>query len=107
LRPEDRFCAIQVASVANNLSPWALKPFYCCLFPVVDEYVDEQDRPLEQRRLTLDDENDLFSRGGGCFEVCAGEPQPLFQIYAEEVALALGLEGYRELCAAQGVQPRL
>ena len=107
LRPEDRYCAIQFASFANGLPSWKLKPFYCCLFPVVDEYVDGDDKPLPMRRLTMDDTNSLFERGGGCHEVCAGEPQPTFQIYAEEVALALGIEGYRELCEKQGVPPRL
>jgi Protein of unknown function (DUF3109) len=107
LRPEDRYCAIQAASFAHGLDPWALKPLYCCLFPVVDEYVDENDKPLPVKRLTMDDTNDLFNRGGGCYADCADAPQPVFQIYAEEVALMLGVEGYRELCAAQGVAPRL
>lgn len=107
LRPEDRYCAIQVASVANGMGAWDLKPLYCCLFPVVDEHVDDDDRPLPVKRLTMDDTNDLFTRGGGCFEACAGEPQPMFQIYAEEVAIMLGVEGYRELCARQGAVPRL
>jgi hypothetical protein len=107
LRPEDRFCAIQVASVANGLSSWALKPLYCCLFPVVDEHVNDDNEPLPVKRLTMDDTNDLFQRGGGCYEACAGEPQPMFQIYAEEVTLMLGVEGYRSLCASQGVRPRL
>jgi hypothetical protein len=107
LRPEDRYCAIQAASIATGRPSWELKPYYCCLFPVVDEYVDENDQPLPVKRLTLDDENDLFNRGGGCYEACAGEPQYMFQVYAEEVALALGVEGYRELCARVGVEPRL
>jgi hypothetical protein len=107
LRPEDRFCAIQVASVANGRDAWSLKPLYCCLFPVVDEYEDEEGNALPVRRLTMDDTNDLFSRGGGCHEPCAGEGQFVFQIYAEEVAIMLGIDGYRELCAAQGVEPRL
>lgn len=107
LRPEDRYCAIQVASVANGMDAWALKPLYCCLFPVVDEHVDDNDVPLPVKRLTMDDTNDLFTRGGGCFEACAGEAQPVFQIYAEEVAIMLGVDGYRALCAQQGVAPRL
>lgn len=107
LRPEDRFCAIQAASIAHGHPSWELKPYYCCLFPVVDEYVDEDDQPLPVKRLTLDDENDLFNRGGGCYEDCARDPEPMFQIYAEEVALAIGVEGYRELCARVGVEPRL
>lgn len=107
LRPEDRYCAIQAACMANGLPSWELKPFYCCLFPVVDEYVDENDVPLSQRRLTMDDTNSLFERGGGCHEACTCEAQPLFQIYAEEVALALGLDGYRALCAQRQVSARL
>ncbi len=100
LRPEDRYCAIQAACIANKREAWSLKPLYCCLFPVVDEYEDG-------KTLTMDDENDLFHRGGGCFENCAGEPVPMFQLYAEEVALMLGVDGYRELCKIVGEQPRL
>lgn len=106
LRPEDRLCAIQVASVANGLPPWSLKPFYCCLYPLVDEHTDADGARLPYPRLTLDDENDLFARGGGCRETCA-VPQPIFQVYAEEVAFALGVDGYRALCAHVGIAPRL
>ncbi|MFN4293946.1 MAG: hypothetical protein ACK4JD_07430 [Thermoflexales bacterium] len=107
LRPEDRCCAIQAACIAHGRPAWELKPYYCCLFPLVDEYEDAEGRPLPAKRLTLDDENDLFNRGGGCYEDCAGDPEYVFQIYAEEVALALGVAGYRELCAFAGVTPRL
>jgi hypothetical protein len=107
LRPDDRYCAIQASSFARGRPSWELKPYYCCLFPVVDEYVDADDKPLPVKRLTLDDENDLFNRGGGCYEDCAGEAQFMFQIYAEEVALSLGVEGYRELCDKMSVTPRL
>lgn len=107
LRPEDRYCAIQAACIAHGRPPWELKPYYCCLFPVVDEYEDADGRPLPVKRLTLDDENDLFNRGGGCYEDSACDPEYVFQIYAEEVALALGLDGYRELCVAVGVPPRI
>jgi hypothetical protein len=107
LRPEDRFCAIQVASVANGMDAWALKPLYCCLFPVVDEHEDEAGELLPVKRLTMDDTNDLFTRGGGCYADCAGEPQYVFQIYAEEVSIMLGLSGYRELCERVGVLARL
>jgi len=102
LRPEDRRCEIQEACLAHNWPAWELKPYYCCLFPLVDEW-DAED---ETRRLTLDDANDLFQRGGGCYEPC-DDAQPVFQVYAEEVALALGVEGYRQLCQLAGVPPRL
>ena len=101
LRPQDHFCAIQFASVQNGLKPWDLKPLYCCLYPVVDEYEGEV------KTLTLDSDNDLFSRGGGCHDSCAGEPTAMFQVYAEEVSIMLGVEGYRELCLHEGVAARL
>ena len=100
LRPEDRYCAIQAASMANDKPAWELKPYYCCLFPLVDEQRDGV------RLLQLDAENSLFEHGGGCsepFDVL----QPVFQVYAEETAFALGVEGYRKLCAETGVTPRL
>lgn len=107
LRPEDRFCAIQYASFVNGHAPWALKPHYCCLFPVVDEHEYDERNAITRKVLLLDSENDLFSRGGGCYAECASEPEYVFQIYAEEVALALGIDGYHALCAAVGVEPRL
>lgn len=102
LRPEDRFCAIQAASTAHGHPAWALKPTYCCLFPLVDRFEDDG-----RRVVTVDDDNSLFERGGGCHEKCAGEPRPMFQIYAEETVLAIGLDGYHKLCAATGESPRL
>lgn len=100
LRPEDRHCAIQAACIASGLPAWELKPYYCCLFPLVDEWDGAQ------RRLLLDEDNDLFQRGGSCAQPAA-DPQPVIQIYAEEVSLALGVEGYRRLCARAGLTPRL
>ncbi len=100
LRPEDRYCAIQAASMAEGKAAWELKPFYCCLFPLIDEIRDGT------RYLLLDAENSLFEHGGGCYEDCA-TPQPVFQVYAEETAFALGVEGYRKLCTQMGVTPRL
>ena len=102
LRPDDRYCAIQSACLADGLPAWSLKPYYCCLFPLIDE----RDEDRSRKRLLLDSDNDLFERGGGCCQ--AGETaQPVFQVYVEETALALGLDGYRELCAQAGVEPRL
>ncbi len=101
----DATCAIQRASVANGMGPWALKPLYCCAFPIVDEY---EDLPPGVKALTVDDTNDLFDRGGGCHELCAPEQaQYMFQIYAEEVVIFLGLDGYRELCVTMGEKARL
>lgn len=100
LRPSNRYCAIQSACEANGRASWSLKPYYCCLYPLVDEQRDGA--PL----LILDEENSLYQHGAGCYEVSA-LAQPIFQIYAEETAFALGVGGYRELCERAGVQPRL
>jgi hypothetical protein len=101
LRPEDRYCAIQAASLANGLAPWALKPYYCCLFPLVDERDADG-----TKHLLLDSENELFGQGGGCYEDCATS-EYVFQVYAEETSIVLGVEGYRELCGRVGIAPRL
>jgi len=100
LRPEDRYCAIQAACLAAGWPAWELKPYYCCLYPLVDEYEDGT------RRLTLNSDNPLFERGGGCRAACE-TPQVVFQVYAEETALALGIDGYRALCERAGVAPKL
>jgi hypothetical protein len=102
LRPEDRYCAIQAASLEHGLPSWALKPHYCCLFPLVDDYSSDG----ATKRLMLDADNPLFDEGGGCYERCATR-QHVFQVYAEETAFVLGVEGYRELCQRMGVTPRL
>lgn len=102
LRPEDRYCAIQAASLANGKAAWELKPHYCCLFPLVDEY----DKDSGSKSLILDSENSLFEHGGGCYENCA-VIQPVFQVYAEETSMVLGVDGYRELCGKVGVEPRI
>jgi hypothetical protein len=84
------------------MKAWELKPHYCCLFPLVDEY----DKGSGTKSLILDSENALFEHGGGCYENCA-VIQPVFQVYAEETSMVLGVDGYRELCVKAGVEPRL
>jgi len=107
LRPGTRFCALQSAGLEHGMGAWRLKPHYCCLFPLVDEVEDDDGNLLPRRRLTLDDENSLFERGGGCEQAGDAPGEPAFQVHAEEIVLALGLDGYHELCALRGVTPRL
>ena len=59
------------------------------------------------KMLVFADGRTVGTIGGGCYENCAGELQLMFQVYAEEVTLALGVKGYRELCAVMNVEPRL
>ena len=101
-RAADGFCAIQVASQANRLSPWGLKPLHCSLYPLSLEAHGED------QRLFWDRDNAVFSAGHCCSVPCAAAAaEPVFQIYAAETALALGLEGYRKLCVATGQTPKL
>jgi hypothetical protein len=102
LRPEDRYCAIQAASIANGMHAWELKPHYCCLYPLVDEY----DIEAGTKTLQLDSGNTLFDHGGGCYREC-DTTQHVFQVYAEETAIVLGIDGYTELCQKVGIEPRL
>jgi hypothetical protein len=87
LRPDQK-CALQVASAAAKRHPWDLKPFYCCLYPVT----------LLDNGLELDQENEIYSLGGSCQR--PGAPMPLYKLLKEELVLALGQEGYDQLCSA-------
>jgi Fe-S-cluster containining protein len=86
LRPDQK-CALQVASVAVKHHPWDLKPFYCCLYPVT----------LLDNGVELDEENEVYGLGGSCQRPAS--PVPLYKLLKEEMVLALGQEGYDQLCA--------
>jgi hypothetical protein len=83
---EDNFCAIQAMSLARGEHPWALKPHYCALYPLI----------VLGDRLLLDDENELMRTGGTCSRPSA-VARPLYEIYDVEMVLALGQEAYEEL----------
>lgn len=85
LRP-DAMCAVQVASVANGLDRWALKPFFCVLFPLV---IDEQ-------WLELDSENPLYQHPA-CSSQITTTDQPVYVVLKDELVHALGKEGYAQL----------
>ncbi len=87
LRP-DNLCALQVASVAQGRHPWDLKPFFCALYPIV----------LMGGTLELDDKNELYGLGGTC-QRAEATPMPLYQLFQVELTLALGPDGYQQLCA--------
>lgn len=88
LRPEDNFCGIQYASVAEGRHPWDLKPFYCKLYPLV----------VLADKLMIDGDNELFSFGGSC-QRPAPVPLPLHVLFKDEMVLALGEKGYEEFRA--------
>ncbi len=86
LRPDAR-CALQVASTVNGLHRWALKPFFCALYPLV----------ICQGRLELDGENELY-QAEACRSQLADSEHPLYLALKDELVLALGEEGHRQLC---------
>lgn len=86
LRPEDRYCALQVASLANSQHPWSLKPLYCALHPLT----------MEDGFVELDDTNEIYIEGGHCQRE-SSEAVPLYVLFESELRLVLGDEGYEVL----------
>lgn len=89
----DNRCALQVAAVAQNRHRWDLKPFYCALFPIV----------VSGDEVQLDDENQIYALGGTC-ERADTSPVPVYSVFQEELVLALGQEGYDQLCSITSAQ---
>lgn len=86
LRPEDRYCALQVASIANGQHPWSLKPYYCALHPIT----------ITRNCVQLDDDNEIYIEGGHC-QRANSIAVPLYVTFEGELRLALGDDGYDEL----------
>lgn len=83
----DRKCALQVVSKANNLGWPGIKPFYCALYPLY----------TENDTLLVDHKTPRNVKGAMCRR---GNPpkQVVYKLFKEEISLALGEDGYRELC---------
>lgn len=86
LRPEDRYCAIQSASMAGGEHPWSLKPYYCVLHPLT----------IEDDLIQLDDTNTIYIEGGHCQRPHT-TGTPLFETFKSELVFALGEDGYDSL----------
>lgn len=87
LRSDNR-CGLQVASIAAQRHRWDLKPFYCALYPLI----------LVGDSLQLDDDNPLYRNGATC-QRAELAPVPLYIMLKDELVLALGEEGYQQLCS--------
>jgi hypothetical protein len=85
LLPDAR-CALQVAATANGMHRWALKPFFCALYPLV----------LDEGWLELDDENELYQEDA-CRRRTMCVQEPLYMAMKDEFMRALGAEGYLQL----------
>lgn len=86
LRPQDRYCALQMTSIVNDQHPWALKPFFCALHPVT----------MDEGCVMLDDDNPIYQNGGHC-QRDSLTVKPLYETFDVELQLVLGEAGYKEL----------
>jgi Protein of unknown function (DUF3109) len=86
LRP-DRKCALQLAGIEHGEHPWRYKPFYCALHPI----------EFNTLLVKLCEDNHIYQEGGSCSRPAAETPVPLYQLFADELKLALGEAGYAEL----------
>jgi len=82
----DRFgrCSLQVAATSEGMQKWALKPFFCVLYPI------EVTRKVVSFDDMLQDEQSCCSIGHR-FDV------PLFEACREELTYLVGEEGFRRL----------
>jgi Fe-S-cluster containining protein len=81
-------CVLQKAAAAAGMDRYALKPFYCWLYPVT----------VEGGELTLHDP-DYADRPSCCSYRDSG-PLTVFDVCEEELVLALGPDGVEELRGA-------
>jgi len=93
----DRKCALQVTSQSKQLGWPGLKPYYCAIYPLYKE-----DGALLMDRVTPLNVTGAMCRYG------APKKKFIYKLFREEAILALGEDGYRELCekAEEKLQPR-
>lgn len=85
----DRKCALQMAGLEQGEHPWRYKPFYCALHPI----------EFNAQVVKLCEDNHIYQEGGSCSRHAPESPVPLYQLFADEMKLALGEAGYGELQA--------
>jgi len=78
-------CVLQKAAAASGMGRYALKPFFCWLYPVT----------LDSGVLALDDP-EFVNRPSCCKHGARGE-LTIFDVCPEELKLVLGEEGFTEL----------
>jgi hypothetical protein len=84
-------CVLQKAAAASGMDRYALKPFFCWLYPVT----------LDSGVLALDDP-EFVDRPACCKHGKTGE-LTIFDVCPEELKLVLGEEGFNEL--RDGIHP--
>lgn len=83
---KEGYCVLQVAAVKSGMDKWALKPFYCCIYPLT----------FWEGALTYDDGHaeDLHYCGLPGVE---NHVAPVVEVCKDEFKYVLGEDGYEEL----------
>jgi hypothetical protein len=82
----DKFgrCSLQVAAVSEGMHKWALKPFFCVLYPI----------EVTNRVVSFDD---MLQGEQSCCTIGHEFDTPLFEGCKEELTYLVGLEGFRKM----------
>lgn len=77
-------CTLQVAAVAEGMHKWALKPFFCVLYPV----------EVTNKVVSFDD---MLQGEQSCCSIGHEFEMPLFEGCKDELIYLVGSEGYRKM----------
>lgn len=85
---DNGYCVLQSAAMQEGMKPWAIKPKYCVMFPIV----------IVDNVLGYDEShaNDMHYCGLHCFK---HHTHTIFEACAGEIEYALGAEGFAQLKA--------
>lgn len=91
LRP-DHTCGLQVASVSMGFGYPGLKPVDCAMYPLL----------VSEGVLQVDEQSPGNLGGADCQRECDGPKRPMYQVFREEIELAIGKDGWLEVDRAAG-----
>jgi hypothetical protein len=77
-------CSIQVAAASEGMHKWALKPFFCVLYPI----------EVTRKVVSFDD---MLQDEQSCCSVGHEFEMPLFEGCKEELIYLVGPEGFRQI----------
>jgi hypothetical protein len=77
-------CSLQVAAATEGMHKWALKPFFCVLYPI----------EVTNKVVSFDD---MLQGEQSCCSVGAEFETPLFEGCKEELTYLVGEEGFRKM----------
>ena len=77
-------CSLQVAAAAEGMHKWALKPFFCVLYPI----------EVTCKVVSFDD---MLQNEQSCCSIGHQYDMPLFEGCKEELTYLVGPEGFRKM----------